>query len=259
MWYGITCCCTISAVLARCLLSCAPLQPPPPLSLSSLLVIHSSSPLSHIFREYFSFSAISMVYYHREERSYKQLAVPSLQSICHRSSRFTLHLFTPVWEMEMKRDGGSSVCVNRWNSGHLCALGLCVSHGCVFWMCAGFEEDKQDYIYWGMYCSSSSSSSSDLVIGCRWGWDQHRCGTERSICFNYTPFKRICCVFLLSFYPFFSAPLQSPLIYLSTPSLYLFSIPYLPPSPRALSDRYEVNVIYENKTAGSPWAQHNLA
>lgn len=110
------------------------------------LVIHSSSPLSHIFREYFSFSAISMVYYHREERSYKQLAVPSLQSICHRSSRFTLHLFTPVWEMEMKRDGGSSVCVNRWNSGHLCALGLCVSHRCVFWMCAGFEEDKQDYI-----------------------------------------------------------------------------------------------------------------
>lgn len=110
------------------------------------LVIHSSSPLSHIFREYFSFSAIRMVYYHREERSYKQLAVPLLQSICHRSSCFILHLFTPVWEMEMKRDDGSSVCVNRWNSGHLCALGLFVSHRCVFWMCAGFEEDEQDYI-----------------------------------------------------------------------------------------------------------------
>lgn len=59
------------------------------------------------------------------------------------------------------------------------------------------------------------------------------------ICFYYTPLERLSFTFSLSFYPFFPLfPLLNPLLF----SLYLLCLS---------CDRYEVNVIYENKTVGS--------
>lgn len=135
----------------------------------------------------------------------------------------------------------------------------------LLWFVLVVKDDKRDSgVYWGMYCSGGSSS--DHVIRSRWSWAHYQCSTERwRAVTSTTSFVSITHLWngsaLFSHFLFThfsqSPPLQSFLISLSNSSSFIYPLSLPPLLYLCLSDRHEVNVIYENKAVTSPWAQYH--